>query len=88
MLDGTETLWLDDCWAALESACPARDDRDALLGMIDGRLSAGPPADLGRGGRDDWGKCVRAFADDLREELGGEGRLAGKGHPLVVGRLG
>ena len=70
MLDGTETLWLDDYRAALEKACPARDDRDALLGMIDGRLSAGPPADLGRGGRDDWGKYVRVFADDLREELG------------------
>lgn len=69
MLDDTQTLWLDDYWAALEGACPARDDRRMLLGMIEECLSAGPPADLGRDDRNDWGKYVRVFADDLREEL-------------------
>ena len=79
MLDDAETLWLDDYWAALENACRTRGDRKRLLGMLERCLAAGPPADLGRDGRDGWGKYVKVCADELKEQLEAEGTKAAGG---------
>ena len=79
MLDDREVLWLDDYWAALENACRTRGDRERLLGMLERCLAAGPPADLGRDGRDGWGKYVKVCADELREQLEAEGTKAAGG---------
>ena len=79
MLDDRETLWLDDYWAALENACRARGDRKRLLGMLERCLAAGPPADLGWQDRDGWGRYVKEWAGDLRDDLEKEAEAAAGG---------
>lgn len=71
-------MWLDDYEGALDSACQTRDDIKGLLKMIDGALSAGPPAGRGRDA-DEWGKYMGEYANDVRGRLGGGGGEAGGG---------
>lgn len=72
----SDGAWLDEYWMALDSACQTRGDKEGMLEMIDGSLSAGPPAGMGSDA-DVWGKYMREYADDVRGRLDGEGGPAG-----------
>ena len=67
-------VWVDEYEESLDKTIQAQGDRERLAKVIEGVLSAGPPAGLGKQDQDGWGKYLRMHGEYAEDQEGeGEG---------------